>query len=375
MTVAPRQPIPPELLLGQLGWPIFDDEGRPLEEGRLPKELWPAVPLSYERCPYSGSRATSDKLMNASALDQVGRHLRRTLADFGYFHRALLARLEVPAITPTILWHLSMSTLYAPWFLLAREPDLRTRLPTRIAGLHKIMIGLKQLTEHVAWRELYGLEIPVLEVDALFELTELRRLLIGPTELCPAPETMIRKTLEALLCGTADDESSIGTLIPDIDPMFRFGACCTNVLVLRRMLDMIAICVARELGVEPGTERGDAAFRDVHSLSRHVALGIAELDRSARGEALVRIGELMASVTEAADGEIVAVIDRVAALWDAPASPETLFAAGERAILAAVAVLRREAHAAVGRPYVEVPFTDADALGSHAQTVLAAARL
>jgi len=371
MSVVPRLLGPPELLLGELGWPIFDDEGRPLDEGRLPKELWPAVPLTYERCPYSGSRATSDKLMNASALDQVGRHLRRTLADFGYFHRALLARLGGVEATPTILWHLSMATLYTPWFMLARDPDQRTRLPVRIGGLHKIMIGLKQLTEHVAWRELYGLDIPALEVEALFELTELRKLLIGPVELCPAPETMIRKTLDVLLRGTSDDEAVIETLVPGIDELFRFGACCTNLLVLRRMLDMIAICVAREQGLEPG----NCALDTVHSLSRHAALGIAELDRGARGEELVRIGDLMASVSEAADGEIVAVLDRVAALWDGPAAPAAVFAAGERAVLDAVAILRREAHAAVGRSYVEAPFTDADALGSHAQAVLEAARL
>jgi hypothetical protein len=370
--VVQRPPrIPPEHLLGDLGWPIFDDEGRPLDEGRLAQELWPAVPLTYERCPHAGSRATSDKLMNASALDQVGRHLRRTLADFGYFHRALLARLGNPQVTPSVLWHLSMATLYTPWFMLAREPDLRTRLPVRIAGLHKIMIGLKQLTEQLAWRECYGLDIPALEVDALLELTELRRLLIGPTEVCPAPETMIRKTLDVLLLGTSDEEAVIDTLIPAIDEMFRFGACCTNLLVLRRTLDMIAICVARELGLEPG----NAALDAVHSLSRHVALGIAELDRGARGEALARIGDLMASVSEGADGEIVAVLERVAALWDGAAAPEAVFAAGERAVLDAVAILRREAHAAVGRSYVEVPFTDADALGSHAQAVLAAARL
>jgi hypothetical protein len=195
---------------------LRDVEGRPLREGRTPKDLLRDDDIEYKICPYSGSR--NGKPMNASALRQMGAHWDEAcalLASLRAAHDRALG--HAPGVTQPALmdvWRVSQLGSAMPWWHLFHDGAL----PAHVAALSKATLGQGIWAQRVLVRTMTdpAWSLPALTPDALLDLVEGSGTLVGATEVCSGGDKMLLRFFEVLVAGN--------TAAPVADDILAFGA-------------------------------------------------------------------------------------------------------------------------------------------------------
>ena len=221
-----------------------DDENRPLREGRTPAEFLHADDIEYKTCPYSGTRLTSGKPMNVSALRQTTSHWDEILEALAVLRSAYVQARRGAGDQPDLmdLWRISQLGSALPWWFILRGD----KLPGYAAALSKATLGVGIWAQQMLMRELAGAWTePIFTAAGIAELVEESGTLIGVKEVCSGPEKMIARFFEVYL------ESSPGTgpLATSRDDILRFGAHYANF----KLLMWIYFLARRYLLAEVGT--------------------------------------------------------------------------------------------------------------------------
>src|SRR4028119_96435 len=223
---------------------IVDADGRPLFEGRASKEMQAIAPMERAVCPYPGSRYKHEKPMNVSGLRQLRGHWGDLIEGLKYL------RGVYPQSTPHIryidLWRICVLGESLPAFLIYRrqEPVPNGQVPTPVAGIYKVVIGLIHAAQQLAFTSLSrGAEKidEELDHDHLYSFVEDKKLFIGPTEVCAGPEPLIRKVINALKDKTAtlDPAQTARLCVGDERAFLEFSYCRMNSVVLSYLYSIV----------------------------------------------------------------------------------------------------------------------------------------
>ncbi|MCW5803990.1 MAG: hypothetical protein KIT31_16570 [Deltaproteobacteria bacterium] len=196
-----------------------DDEGRPVREGRTPKEHLRADEIEYKSCPFAGTRYLHANPMNVSALRQTSAHWDEVTGALAFL-RELYADAH-GGYGPDVLdiWRVSQLGSALPWWFI-----LRGRVPPAYAAnLAKVMLGAGVWGQAVFAR-MFRERMPVpspLTSAAILELAEATDTLVGESEVCSAPATMIRDFFDVL---TEAAPAHACPLAEEREPLLLFGA-------------------------------------------------------------------------------------------------------------------------------------------------------
>lgn len=165
-----------------------DVEGRPIREGRTPREFLRDGDIEYKACPYTGSRHQHEKPMNASALRQTGAHwdaILAALARLRHLHDRALGVTE-PALMD--IWRTSQLASSLPWFYILRDRPV----PAYAAALSKAALGMGIWCQRLLVRTIAeGWSPGPLTAERILELAEDSGTLIGDTEVCSGGDKML----------------------------------------------------------------------------------------------------------------------------------------------------------------------------------------
>ncbi|HVR98105.1 MAG TPA: hypothetical protein VMW27_15920 [Thermoanaerobaculia bacterium] len=139
--------------------------------------------------------------MNVSGLRQLRSHWGEVIEGLKY----LLGIHPQPASHTRYidLWRVCHLGRSLPAFLIYRgkDPVPNGQLPSNVAGIYKVMIGLIHAAQHLAFTSIVQGPEKVnepLNHEQLYAFVEQNELFIGPTEVCAGPESMIREVVNAL---------------------------------------------------------------------------------------------------------------------------------------------------------------------------------
>jgi hypothetical protein len=200
-----------------------DDEDRPLREGRTPPGYRRPDEIEYRPCPYPGSRQTSGRPMNVSALRQTSAHWDEIIESLGFLRTAYAEARGSYGPDVMDLWRVSQLGSALPWFfVLAGEP-----LPAYAAALSKATLGTGILAQRLLLRMLAeAWAPPPLTTEALVGLAESTGTLVGETEVCSASDRMIARFIDAMVGGVpAGGIAAVDRLLAARDRVVSFGAC------------------------------------------------------------------------------------------------------------------------------------------------------
>ena len=190
---------------------LRDVEGRPLREGRTPRELLRPDDIEYKTCPYSGGRA--GKPMNASALRQMGAHWDEAcglLASLRAAHDRVLGVTQ-PGLLD--IWRVSQLGSALPWWHLFREGSV----PAHVAALSKATLGQGIWAQRLLVKAMSeGWSAPALTPDVMLELAEASGTLVGEHEVCSGGDKMLLRFFDVLV--------GPSTAAPASDELLAFGA-------------------------------------------------------------------------------------------------------------------------------------------------------
>ena len=179
-----------------------DVEGRPIREGRTPREYLRDGDLEYKACPYSGMR--HGRPMNAAALRQTGAHWDEILDTLARLREAYGGGRELMD-----LWRVGQLGSALPWWFLLREEPC----PAYAAALSKATLGVGIWAQRLLVRVLAERwTVPPLDAAAILETAEASGTLAGPHEVCAGSERMLRAFFEVLTGETSRPGG--GTLVP-----------------------------------------------------------------------------------------------------------------------------------------------------------------
>ncbi|MFT3696218.1 MAG: hypothetical protein QM831_23970 [Kofleriaceae bacterium] len=195
-----------------------DIEGRPLREGRTPKDELRPDDIEYKVCPYSGSR--QGKQMNASALRQTGEHWDEIVDALAVLRGGYATGREYdPDLMD--LWRVSQLGSALPWwFILRGEP-----LPAYAAALSKATLGVGIWSQRMLMQQLVGAWTePVFTAANIMELAEQSGTLVAAREVCAGSEKMLTRFFEVYI----DQTVGQGALVTSRDEVLRFGSHYAN---------------------------------------------------------------------------------------------------------------------------------------------------
>ncbi len=223
---------------------IIDTDGRPLFEGRATKDMQAVAPLEHSVCLYPGSRYKHEKPMNVSGLRQLRSHWGDVLAGLKYI---LAVSPQPTSHTRYIdLWRVCHLGSSLPVFLVYRrkDPVPNGQLPSQVAGIYKVVIGLVHAAEQLAFTSIVQGPAKInerLDHDQLYAFVEENKLFIGPTEVCAGPVSMIREVVHVLKEKPAvPDPAQRGRLLIDDEEAFlKFAYSQMNDMALTYIYSII----------------------------------------------------------------------------------------------------------------------------------------
>jgi hypothetical protein len=221
-----------------------DDENRPLREGRTPSEFLHADDIEYKTCPYSGTRLTSGKPMNVSALRQTTTHWDEILEALSVLRSAYVQARRAASDQPDLmdLWRISQLGSALPWWFILRGE----KLPGYAAALSKATLGVGIWAQQMLMKELSGAWTePIFTAAIIGELAEESGTLIGAKEVCSGSEKMLVRFFEVYL----ETTPGTGPLATSRDDVLRFGAHYANF----KLVMWIYFSARRYLLAEVGT--------------------------------------------------------------------------------------------------------------------------
>jgi len=198
-----------------------DDEGRPIREGRTPAEYLAPGDIDYKPCAYPGSRA--GRPMNVSALRQAAAHWDEILDAQALLRVAYTQARGAYAPDVMDLWRVSQLGSALPWFFILRGAVT----PAFAAALSKVTLGMGILAQRLLAQTLAERWVaPALSARTLLELAESTQTLIGPSEVCSAPERMLEDYFEVFVTPSpvVRGTGGVAALVAARDDVLRFGA-------------------------------------------------------------------------------------------------------------------------------------------------------
>lgn len=196
-----------------------DTEDRPIREGRTPRELLRDGEIAYGQCPYAGSRHHHDKPMNVSALRQTSAHWDEIVDALGQLREGYAKARGGYGPDLRDVWYVSQLGCALPWFYILRDG---VQPPPWAAALAKATLGTGILAQFLVVKMLGERWMPPpLTAETLVELAEKSGTLVGPSEVCAAPDKMIQRFCEALVGGFSSGNSC--HLSDRLDEVIEFG--------------------------------------------------------------------------------------------------------------------------------------------------------
>ena len=181
---------------------MLDDEGRPVSERRADAETRAGVEMDIRECPYHDVRY--GRLMNKSALNQVGKHYNEVLEEVAL----LRARLGGAEATWSDIFAVVLDQLARPAIYLLEKRDTEGPVPARAAVSHKLGAGFFSIMRTLHERIAQGFDLPVFSGD-FRSLIEETGALLGASEACAGPPKMIWAASAALVDGKTVDGKTV----------------------------------------------------------------------------------------------------------------------------------------------------------------------
>lgn len=197
---------------------LIDEDGRPLAEANAPCNLLQGVDLSYESCPYTGSRLGAP--MNVSALRQLTSCWAACLEDLDGL-RAIYMRSFPMEMNYLLLSHLGNFLTTVPGFLVRRGAFAWNAVPRSLSALFKASQGLYLTANAVMLAGPPDVAYQPVQPDDFLEQTEEHGIFLNEGRVCAGPPAMIRGFAERAIWGRkADDDtppamSRLGGAAPD----------------------------------------------------------------------------------------------------------------------------------------------------------------
>jgi hypothetical protein len=194
---------------------IFDADGRPLVESR---------DAELKRCPYPGRRY--DRMMNLSALKQMGSHWQEILDAFAFLTTEHMRR-EHREQTELRDWFAIGSMAVAlPSYLLSRprDPITNHQLPGFVASLMKAAFDVTTTTKLMLARSFVGEPTPTDPQDIAQVAEDASLFISGESGACAGSPKHIEVFLSMLAVPTARarDVSAMHRLVPDTAEMLAY---------------------------------------------------------------------------------------------------------------------------------------------------------
>lgn len=198
-----------------------DTEDRPIREGRTPRRLLRDGEIAYGQCPYAGSRHHHDKPMNISALRQTSAHWDEIVDALGQLREGYAKARGGYGPDLRDVWYVSQLGCALPWFYILRDG---VQPPPWAAALAKATLGTGILAQFLVAKMLGERWMPPpLTAQTLVELAEKSGTLVGPTEVCAAPDKMILRFCEILAPSIGSPTADSCGLRTRLDEAIAFG--------------------------------------------------------------------------------------------------------------------------------------------------------
>ena len=197
-----------------------DTEGRPIREGRTPKDLLRPDEILFGQCPYGGSRYQNERPMNVSALRHTSAHWDDCIRGLAALQQGYARGRGTYGPDLRDIWYVSQLGSSLPWFYILSED---TAPPPWAAALAKATLGTGILAQFLIVKMLgERWHPPPITAQSLVEMAERSGTLVGPSEVCAAPDKMILRFCE-VLCPT--EPIALASPLGDrIDAALAFGA-------------------------------------------------------------------------------------------------------------------------------------------------------
>jgi hypothetical protein len=279
---------------------LRDEAGRPLGEHRALEHVGPGTfPMELAPCPYPGSRSSSGKPINVSALREMVRHWRPAL---GLLARA---RSEVPVAAAMDVWWAGQLAESLPYLTLFRHGGRPEGVVVAgpVAAAYKAMLGTNAGVLGFVLDHLPSPASRLPEVDEILSHVEEQRLLFGPEQACAGPEPLIRETLSVLIHGGPHTEEADRLFDAHPDAV-AFGRARASLLVTRMAFGLSAHAIFADLVAALAK-----ALRDVPSALREAIAQVSlapptrDQERFAASSHTARLERLRGLVQRADDGE------------------------------------------------------------------------
>ena len=199
-----------------------DTEGRPIREGRTPKQLLAPGEIDYRKCPYRGSRHQHANPMNVSALRQTTAHWNKILDALAMLQQGYARGRGGYGPDLRDIWYVSQLGSSLPWFFILRDG---VAPPPYAAALAKTALGTAILSQCCLVKQLAERwQPPPITPTSLMELAEMSGTLVGENEVCSASDPMIERFCEVLVPDAPVDAGAICGLANRVDEVLAFGS-------------------------------------------------------------------------------------------------------------------------------------------------------
>ena len=239
-----------------------DAEGRPIREGRTPRELLRDGEIEYRQCPYPGTRYLNERPMNVSALRQTSAHWDEVMDAVAVLRSAYAGARGGYRSDAMDIWRVSQLGSALPWFYILRRGEA---CPAYAAALSKATLGIgiwghRMLVKMLAERQLIGRFTSQLMLDT----AEDTGTLVAVREVCAAPDRMLIKFFDGFTADSVEvaGAGEVAQLVSAQGELLRFGA---HYIAFKQWLWMYWIarrCLFRELAGVLGPLPGMAQLMD-----------------------------------------------------------------------------------------------------------------
>lgn len=246
-------------LLNRTALRLHDLHGRPIGEKVYP-ELFDKIETKEMACPYRDSRFNHTKLMNFSALNDIGKSWRAILYFFTkvrYFMRQ-----DPKSLTPySDFWKCWVVATYLPEYLFLKNGSQITDggVPVFAAGIYKVSVGFINSTISLVIDEALRSDLPPLTSDFIYRYADSEGELIARdcahrSGVCAGPPKLIMEAAESMIDSDfipdAKLEAELCIYVPSFDEYMSFATAALGVALGTMLYASELIRASREFGAE-----------------------------------------------------------------------------------------------------------------------------
>jgi hypothetical protein len=176
---------------------VLDEEGRPVGERRATSAAKTGVPIELRACPYHDERKGNP--MNVSALAQITRHLVPVCEEIAKV-RSWIHQDDHSWIP---MFMVVIDQLSGPARFLLERRESQGPIPVLFSVGHKLAAGYFGVVRNLVEEETFGITRPI-STESLMNYVHKNRSLIGASEVCAGPTTLIERVTNTLLYRTSE---------------------------------------------------------------------------------------------------------------------------------------------------------------------------